>query len=163
MLLLLGGPRRMKSIRSELSSLWSAVASRAWNRCRLFIADCRLLGSAAAGLDEGTTPGPLELRSALGSGGRSAAALIMAASAAGPVARMNWAKSASDSRGTLASLAMGGGPRGFGEASSTGCELRPVVREMEMDLLSSTVDERARSPAWRASSLCRLFACKPPC
>src|SRR3569833_232053 len=96
---------------------------------------------------------------------------VMVGSPAGPVARIISAKSARDSRGTLASLACGKGARGFcgmlvgergapGICVSTGCELRPVEREIEVDLFRSfglfIEDDRERSPGWRTSSLLLL-------
>lgn len=144
----------MKSIRSELSSLWSVDASRAWSRGRLrLLVVVEGLAESMLALETGT--GPAVLRITLGAvveWGTWAAALPL-----GPVDRMNSAKSASDSRGILASLACGG----FTRVDVRTSDNPPLVREIDPDLFTSlgltSEEERERSPFPRASSLLRTL------
>jgi hypothetical protein len=131
LLAVLGGPLRIKSMRSELSSRPSTAASLAWRRGR-FIVDETLRESMLFFADE---IGPLRFR-------RGAGPLLPPG---GPVVRMNSAKSMVDSRVTLASLACGAfardfapalpGARGTGPVNLVptwiGWELRPPPRLTE--------------------------------
>lgn len=94
----MGGPCRIKSIRSRLSSLVVTAASRGWNREERAPVTGMILGSAARSA-ELFGAGPVPLRTG-----------TWRFSEGGPVDLINSAKSAIDSPSTLASLACGPPP-----------------------------------------------------
>lgn len=155
----MGGPCRIKSIKSRLSSLVVTAASRGWNRDERTPAEDALLGSVArSGALVGADPVPLRAGAWRFSDG-------------GPVDLMNSAKSAVDSPSTLASLAWGPppclpvltampvgargtGPDGEGSEDSTIVVLlNPGPRKVDGEPL--TVGDLREKLGERASSLLR--------